>query len=65
MTRFLPCSLSFFLIVVSSCVLVLAGPGSPLMAQEISPEHVKFFEKEVRPLLAENCFQCHADKKQK
>ena len=27
-----------------------AGPG---------PEQVEFFETEIRPLLAEQCFQCH------
>ncbi len=26
----------------------------------ISPEHEAFFEKEIRPLLAEHCFQCHS-----
>jgi len=46
-------------------VLLLAVPHKVLMAQELSPEHAKFFENEVRPLLAENCFQCHADEKQK
>src|SRR5438132_3928153 len=25
----------------------------------------EFFEAKIRPLLAENCFQCHGDKKQK
>ena len=65
MMRFLTCFLSLVSFVATPFLLVLAIPDNPLMAQEISPEHVKFFEKEVRPLLAENCFQCHADKKQK
>src|SRR5688500_15018217 len=30
-----------------------------------SPADLDFFEKQVRPLLAENCFKCHNDKKQK
>ncbi|MBX6311700.1 MAG: PSD1 domain-containing protein [Isosphaeraceae bacterium] len=34
-------------------------------ATEPDAEQVKFFEKEVRPLLAENCFKCHGPQKQK
>ena len=26
----------------------------------MSPERVEFFENEIRPLLADNCFQCHS-----
>src|SRR5262249_59759733 len=29
-----------------------------------SPEQVEFFEKRVRPVLAENCLSCHGPKKQ-
>src|SRR5206468_1740562 len=29
-----------------------------------SPEQVEFFEKKVRPLLAEHCYSCHGPKKQ-
>src|SRR5437016_1828300 len=28
-------------------------------------QQLEFFEAKIRPLLAENCFQCHGDKKQK
>ena len=31
----------------------------------MTAEQVKFFETQVRPLLAENCFQCHGPGKQK
>jgi len=34
-------------------------------AAAIEPESLKFFENKVRPLLAEACYECHADKKQK
>jgi mono/diheme cytochrome c family protein len=30
-----------------------------------SPEAVRFFESRVRPVLADNCFKCHSDKKQR
>ncbi len=30
-----------------------------------SPEALKFFETRIRPLLAENCYQCHGEKKQR
>ena len=29
-----------------------------------SPEQVEFFEKKVRPVLAEKCYSCHGEKKQ-
>ncbi|QDT66311.1 DUF1549 domain-containing protein [Calycomorphotria hydatis] len=43
-----------------SCVMF-----SSATAGEISPEVMKFFENEVRPLLAENCWSCHNDEEQK
>ena len=36
-----------------------AAPATP------DPAALKFFESEVRPLLSENCYKCHGDKKQK
>jgi mono/diheme cytochrome c family protein len=30
-----------------------------------SPQAAEFFEKQVRPILADHCFSCHGDKKQK
>lgn len=33
--------------------------------REPSPEDVKFFELHIRPLLAEHCYSCHSDEKQK
>jgi cytochrome c553 len=32
---------------------------------EPSPEQVKFFEEQVRPILAENCYKCHGSEAQK
>ncbi|MCA9021117.1 MAG: hypothetical protein KDA74_13300, partial [Planctomycetaceae bacterium] len=34
-------------------------------AADVSPEMMKFFENEVRPLLAEHCWSCHGEKEQK
>jgi mono/diheme cytochrome c family protein len=47
-------------------LIVLAHPGSRLLAADPpGPQALAFFESKVRPVLAANCFQCHADKKQK
>ena len=48
-----------------AAVLVLATFGLPARAATPSPEQVKFFESKVRPLLVQNCYECHSDKKQK
>jgi len=42
-------------------LVLLAVVAAPLAGAEpaFSPEQVEFFEKEVRPLLADNCFKCH------
>jgi hypothetical protein len=56
------------------CCLALSGlalpavgmarePGSP--TPEPPREQIEFFEKQVRPLLADNCFKCHGAKQQK
>ena len=31
----------------------------PLQAADASPEDIEFFEKEIRPVLAERCYVCH------
>src|SRR5947208_6840251 len=35
------------------------------IAQGATPEEVEFFEKQVRPVLADHCFKCHGAEKQK
>src|SRR5215218_3863682 len=50
---------SFPLILSFVCLAVARLPGAP------TPEQLEFFEKEVRPVLAEQCYKCHGPEKQK
>jgi mono/diheme cytochrome c family protein len=43
----------------------LPVPAASAQPPAPSPEATAFFENEVRPLLAKNCFECHGPKKQK
>ncbi|OAI40274.1 hypothetical protein AYO40_04970 [Planctomycetaceae bacterium SCGC AG-212-D15] len=45
-------------------VLTLSA-GASAAAAPPSPAAIEFFEKEVRPVLAEQCFSCHGPEKQK
>jgi hypothetical protein len=49
---------------LASGLLAFLGVAStwllaPARAADPSPEAVEFFEKRIRPLLVENCFECH------
>src|SRR5882672_11156514 len=46
-------------------VLLILGAVAPTRAAEPSPEGVEFFEKKIRPLLADNCYACHSDRGKK
>src|SRR5262245_31090374 len=46
-----------------SLLLLLAALPTP--AAPPTPEQVRFFENQVRPLLAEHCFKCHGPDKQR
>ncbi len=49
----------------SILLLVGLGTGIPVRAAEPSVAGREHFERKVRPLLAENCYSCHGDEKQK
>jgi hypothetical protein len=33
---------------------------APSFVTELTPEHTEFFEKRIRPVLANNCYECHS-----
>ena len=47
--------------------LVLALMAAPLAGADapISVEHIQFFEKRVRPVLVQNCYECHSVEREK
>ncbi|QDT89894.1 DUF1549 domain-containing protein [Gimesia algae] len=47
--------------IVFSSLLMISSSN----AADLSPEAMKFFEKEVRPLLSEHCWSCHGEQEQK
>lgn len=55
MTRWFPILLGCLV-----CLPAMAADPTP----KPTPEQVEFFEKKVRPLLADNCYSCHGSKKQ-
>ena len=51
-------SLYWVLLAPAAVALVAAGPGRP--DRRFDAESVEFFEKKVRPLLVDNCNNCHS-----
>jgi len=50
----------------SSIVLLACTAGGVLGAAQPTAQQGEFFEKQIRPILAERCYECHsAEKKQK
>ena len=49
--------------VIGQVGLVLVMLGGSLVAAQV--EGLRFFEEKIRPLLSENCFECHGPEKQK
>jgi mono/diheme cytochrome c family protein len=52
-----------YAVLVVSVALVAAGPASAA-PDKPAPQAAEFFEKNVRPVLAENCYKCHGPKRQ-
>jgi hypothetical protein len=54
------------LLVLMGLNLVLAGACRVAASDDVppSPDDIAFFENKVRPILADNCFECHGPKKQ-
>src|SRR5262245_46926600 len=51
---------------LATAVLVLAADGAPAAGPTpAETAGVEFFEKRVRPVLAEHCYSCHGPKKQR
>ena len=54
-----------WLVIVFEGFLSPSIAGAPAAANPApSPEAVRFFEAKVRPVLVDNCYQCHGESKQ-
>lgn len=53
----------FFVCCVAAVVALVAGGFA--RGEEISKEHVEFFEKKIRPVLVEHCYECHSAQSEK
>jgi hypothetical protein len=49
---------------VLGCLLAAAPTALAADNPKPTPEQLEFFEKRVRPVLADNCYSCHGSKKQ-
>jgi Protein of unknown function (DUF1553)/Protein of unknown function (DUF1549)/Planctomycete cytochrome C len=52
----------------SRCWLALAlatGLSTFGRAEEVSKQHLEFFEKNIRPVLVEHCYECHSSQSEK
>jgi len=50
---------------VALATVTLSGIATAEEAEKLSPEQILFFENEVRPVLAQHCYECHGPEKQK
>ncbi|GEP44048.1 DUF1553 domain-containing protein [Brevifollis gellanilyticus] len=47
----------------AAAILAVHAHAAETPAATFSPEQIEFFEKEVRPVLADNCYDCHGGHK--
>lgn len=45
----------------ASLISFLMAPAYPLRAEELSQDDHDFFEKKIRPLLVQHCYECHSE----
>lgn len=45
---------------LATALTVVALCGHAFAADKPTPEQIKFFESKIRPVLADNCYQCHS-----
>ena len=59
-------TMPLYLFVTLMILALLPSPaaGSVTTREPVSPEVVEFFEKQIRPLLADKCYSCHGPKEQ-
>lgn len=48
-----------------ACLVIATVNSLPLRAEPPTPEGIEFFEKNIRPLLAEHCYSCHSEREAK
>jgi hypothetical protein len=50
------------LVLLSVLSVVVSGTACLAAAPKLKPEDVEFFERKIRPVLVERCFECHSAK---
>lgn len=48
-------------LLVSAVTLAIAPGAFAAKPQKYTPEQIEFFEKKIRPVLAEKCYDCHSE----
>src|SRR5215218_1421581 len=54
----------FYPVCLSLCVVLCAARGAQADEPTVTAAQAEFFEKQIRPVLAEKCFSCHGPEKQ-